>query len=90
MAATHRRTILLSYTLDVRPRGGASFALALASLGGLVVTMALALANEYWAAFPGVLLGQPMMVLAHGVLDALVVVPCCWLAVRADAGLDRV
>jgi len=83
-------TILLRYTLDVRHRGGAPFLLAIASLGGLVASMALALANEYWAAFPRVLLGQSTMVLAHGASNALVVVPCFWLAVRADAGPDRV
>lgn len=81
--------ILLRYTLDVRPRGGTSFALALTSLGGLVVSMGLALANEYWAAFPRVLLGLPTMVLVHGALNALVVVPCFWLAVRVDPRAAR-
>lgn len=77
-------TILVRYTLDVQLRGGAPFFLALASLGGLAVSMGLAVLNEYWVAFPRMLFGIPTMVLVHGVLNALVVVPCFWLAVRAE------
>jgi len=58
---------------------------ALMSFAGIVASMALALANEFWVAFPRVLAGMPTMVLAHGALNALVVVPCFFFAVRVDA-----
>lgn len=79
-------TILVRHALDMRDRGGKPFFLTLASLGGLVVSMGLALLNEYWPAFPRILLGLPTMVVVHGALNVLVVVPCFWLAVQAEGG----
>jgi hypothetical protein len=47
--------------------------------------MGLALANEYWLAFPRIAFGMSTMALTHGLLNVLVVVPCFFFAVRAHA-----
>jgi hypothetical protein len=75
--------VIARFALDVRGRGGAPLWWALVSLVGVVVSMALALANEFWIAFPRVLLGLPTMVITHGVLNGVVVVPAFFFAVRA-------
>lgn len=75
--------VIARFALDVRGRGGAALRWALMSFGGVVVSMGLALMNEFWPAFPRVLFGVPTMVLTHGVLNAVVVVPAFFFAVRA-------
>ena len=50
--------------------------------------MTMALANEFWGAFPRALAGLPTMVLTHGVLNAVVVVPAFYFALLADRTSD--
>jgi hypothetical protein len=51
------------------------------SLLGICFSMALAIMNEFWPEFPRVLFGIPTMVLAHGFLNAVVVVPCFYFGI---------
>ena len=54
---------------------------AFISLSTIVLSMTLALLNEFWAEFPRVMFGLPTMVLTHGLLNSLVAVPCFFLAI---------
>jgi hypothetical protein len=42
------------------------------------------LLNEFWLDFSRVLLDLPTMVLAHGLLNALFVPPCCAFAIMFE------
>lgn len=54
------------------------------SLLSIVVTMILALANEFWPESPRMAFGLPIMALVHGVLNAVVTVPFFYLAVKSE------
>lgn len=59
------------------------------SLVAIVVSMSLAILNEFWIAAPRIAFGLPLMVITHGVLNALVAVPCFVAAVMSEANRVR-
>ncbi|RYZ75671.1 MAG: hypothetical protein EOP05_07190 [Proteobacteria bacterium] len=54
------------------------------SLLSVCLTMALALMNEFWIGAPRVAFGFPIMVFAHGFLNAMVTIPCFYFAILSD------
>lgn len=82
-------TLIARYALDQLHRGGAPLILALASLSGITLSMAIAVANEFWLGFPRTVFGMPTMVLTHGILNAVVVVPCFAIALLLELGPRR-
>jgi hypothetical protein len=80
--------VIAQHAWTMRERRGPALWWALASLVAVVVTMGLAMANELWPAFPRGLAGLPTMVVVHGVLNAVVVLPTFAMSVRlsTDAG----
>ena len=80
--------LIALHALGVRARGAAPSWWSATSLAGIVVSMTMALANEFWGAFPRVLAGLPTMVLTHGVLNAVIVVPAFYFALLADRTSD--
>lgn len=58
--------------------------LSILSLCAIIASMALAILNEFWLSAPRVAFGIPIMVLAHGFLNAVVTIPCFYLAIRFE------
>ncbi len=76
--------LIARFALDQRTHGGPAFRWSLPSLLGVGVTMGLALAHEFRPGVLGSLWGLPTMVVVHGVMNAVVVVPAFFLAVLAS------
>lgn len=72
------------YTFSLDKRNRASRRLASLSLVSILFSMTLALLNEFWIISPKQIFGLPVMVLAHGLLNAVVAVPCFYLAIRFE------
>lgn len=72
------------YTLRLKTKNHLSLSLAWISFLSVVLSMLLAILNEFWTNFPKIAFGFPVMVLAHGSLNALFAVPCFFLAVRFE------
>lgn len=77
--------LIALFAKDAWAQGGPPVRWSLVSLAGAVVSMGLALGNEYWLAFPRIAFGMSTMALTHGLLNVAVVVPCFFFAVRAQA-----
>lgn len=54
------------------------------SLFSIVVSMILAVLNEYWIAAPRIAFGLPIMVFAHGFINAIIAIPAFFLSVRLE------
>ena len=54
------------------------------SLLAILFSMGLALMNEFWVVYPPTFLGVRSMVTLHGVLNAVVVIPLFYIAIRLD------
>lgn len=54
------------------------------SLCSIIASMALAILNEFWLSAPRIAFGVPIMVLAHGFLNAVISIPCLYLAIRFE------
>lgn len=72
------------FTLELRKRARVPFLVALVSFLGVIVTMTLALLNEFWSGFPRSVFEMPTMVLVHGCVNALIVAPAYALATALD------
>ena len=72
------------YVFSLKKENLNSLIFAGISLGSIVLSMAVALLNEFWINFPKVLMGFPTMVLVHGLLNALFVLPFFVLAIRLE------
>ena len=70
------------YAFNLPATDKLSFRLSMVSLVSIVLSMTLALSNEFWAAAPRTAFGLPIMVSVHGFLNAIFVVPCFFLAIR--------
>lgn len=75
-----------TYAFGLRhsPNSRASLSLAVLSLLSILASMTLAVLNEFWPAAPRVALGLPVMVIAHGFLNAVITVPCFYFAIRLE------
>lgn len=58
--------------------------LSIISLCSIIASMALAILNEFWLSAPRIAFGIPIMVLAHGFLNAVITIPCFFLAIRFE------
>jgi len=58
--------------------------LAALSLLSIVIAMTLATLNEFWATAPRIAFGIPIMVFAHGFLNAVLTVPCFMMAIQFE------
>ncbi len=72
------------YRFRLKPEHKASRCFAGLSLFSIMVAMALAILNEFWQIDPQIAFGIPVMVLAHGFLNAMVTLPCFFLAIRFE------
>ncbi|RZA08834.1 MAG: hypothetical protein EOP11_03645 [Proteobacteria bacterium] len=78
-----------AYAATVKSRAARAFI----GLSGaaIISSMGFALLNEFWVGMPKMLGGFPLMVLFHGVLNAVLAAPFFFFAIRAeDAGRSRV
>lgn len=76
--------LLAHYAFNVKNQNKTSFYWATLSLFSIAVTMTLAVLNEFWAATPRIAFGIPIMVLVHGFMNALLTVPCFFLAISIE------
>jgi hypothetical protein len=79
-------TILLigRYAFGLTKENRLSVNLASLSLVSVVLSMALALLNHFWADFPKMAYGVPVMVITHGILNSLLALPCFFLAINLE------
>lgn len=76
--------LIARYLFDLNKSQRRSKNLAVISLLAIVVAMVFAVANEFRAGAPWVIFDIPVMVLTHGFLNAIVTIPCFYLAIRAE------
>jgi predicted DCC family thiol-disulfide oxidoreductase YuxK len=62
------------YAFEIKNRNSTAFRLSALSFVSIVASMGLALGNEFWVTVP--------MVVTHGLLNAVLTVPCFYFAVR--------
>lgn len=72
------------YAFNLDKRNTTSRRLSILSLVSILSSMALALLKEFGILNPEFIAGIPVMVLAHGFLNAVIVVPCFYLAIRFE------
>ena len=72
------------YAFKLRGSFRKSKFLSILSLCSIIASMALAVLNEFWLSAPRVAFGIPIMVLAHGFLNAVITIPCFFLAIRFE------
>ncbi len=81
--------LIARYAFEFGKRNTTSLLFCLLSLASICLSMSLALLKEFGMAVPGFAFGFPVMVIVHGLLNALVVVPCFYLAIRFErAGIS--
>jgi hypothetical protein len=69
------------YVFAATPKSRASRVLGYVSFSAVILSMAIAVMNEFFVGFPQYTLGIPTMVWSHGLLNALVAVPSFFFAV---------
>lgn len=69
------------YAFKLKESQRYSKCLSILSLCSIIASMALAILNEFWLSAPKVAFGIPIMVLAHGFLNAVLAIPCFFLAI---------
>jgi len=72
------------YALHLSIENKRSRYFALMSFTAIVLSMTLAVLNEFWPEFPRILFGLPTMVLIHGLLNAFVAMPFFYLAIKVE------
>ncbi len=73
------------YGFTLKSKNRRSRFLAVLSLSSIIVSMVLAILNEFWAGAPRIAYGLPVMVVAHGFLNAVLTVPCFYFSIRLEA-----
>lgn len=63
--------------------------MSLLSFISICGAMLMAILYEFWPSSPRALLGLPIMVVTHGILNALVTLPCFFLAIRMERGHEN-
>ncbi|HYX36303.1 MAG TPA: hypothetical protein VE954_24630 [Oligoflexus sp.] len=74
------------YAFNLKKGHKLSFLFAMLSLCSIIISMTLAILNEFWTGFPRFAFGIPIMVLAHGLMNSIFAVPCFFLAIRSEPG----
>ena len=77
------------YAFNLKNENRSSFFLTMLSLFSIAVSMILAILNEFWAATPKIAFGIPIMVLVHGFMNAILAVPCFFVAIRLECDESR-
>lgn len=72
------------YAVNLKNKNHRSRFLLAVSLISIVLSMTLAVLNEFWATGPRIAFGIPIMVFTHGFLNAVITIPCFFLAIRVD------
>ena len=72
------------YAFNLKKENRSSRYLAALSVLSIVAAMTLAILNEFWIDAPRMAFGIPIMVFAHGLLNAIVTIPCFFLAIRFE------
>ncbi len=72
------------YAFNLKKSRRHSRFLSILSLCSVIASMTLALLNEFWLAAPRAAFGIPVMVFAHGFLNAILTIPCFYLAIRFE------
>lgn len=72
------------YAFSLKKENRYSRYLAALCLFSIVTSMTLAILNEFWINIPRMALGIPIMVFTHGLLNAIVAIPCFFLAIRLE------
>lgn len=72
------------YVFSLKKENLSSLVFSWVSLGSIVLSMGVALLNEFWINFPKILIGLPTMVLIHGFLNAFIVLPFFVLAIMLE------
>jgi len=72
------------YAFNLKNKHKGSFFLTMLSLFSIAVSMILAILNEFWVDTPRIAFGIPIMVLVHGVMNAMLAVPCFFMAIRLE------
>ena len=72
------------YAFNLRKATQGSKIFSAISLFAIILSMILAGLNEFWSGFPRIISGVPMMVVAHGFLNAIFAVPCFFIAIRLE------
>lgn len=70
------------FTFNLKKENRLSLIFAMISLCSIVLSMIIAMLNEFWLGFPKIAFAMPLMTLTHGLINALVTVPCFYLAIR--------
>lgn len=72
------------YAFHLKREEKLSISLSLISLFSIIISMILAVLNEFWIGFPKLVFGVPLMVLAHGSINAFFAIPCFFMAIRSE------
>lgn len=72
------------YIFNLKNENRPSRYLAVLSLVSIIITMTLAILNEFWIAVPRIAFGIPIMVFTHGAINAILTIPSFFLAIRLE------
>ncbi len=77
------------YLYNLKKEQRRSLILSLSSLIGIILSMALAITNEFWSGISRLEYGIQVMVLTHGLLNSVFTVPCYILAIWLECKQDK-
>lgn len=72
------------YAFNLEKERKVSMSLSLISFFSIILSMILAVLNEFWFGFPREVIGVPVMVLVHGSINTLFAIPCFFMAIRFE------
>ncbi len=72
------------YAINLKKANKLSMSLSWISIFSIILSMSLAVLNEFWAGFPKMISGVSTMVMTHGLINMFVAVPCFFLAIRLE------
>ncbi len=82
--------LILLYAFNLNRENRASLFFSVLSLCSIAISMTLALLNEFWLSAPRIAFGLPIMVLAHGLMNAAIAVPGFYLAIKFEENSAKV
>lgn len=69
------------YAFKLKKTSSLSTKLAMLSFASIMLSMLFAVLNEFWIGFPRVVSGISVMLVTHGFLNAMIALPCLFLAI---------
>jgi predicted DCC family thiol-disulfide oxidoreductase YuxK len=73
------------FAFDLKKENRLSWIFAVVSLLSIILSMTIAVLNEFWLEFPKRISGIPLMTLTHGFLNTLFTVPLFYLAIQLES-----